>query len=163
MWPKESETSITDRKLIIKWHNEGKSYGEIAKLLGWSKSTVYYIVNKLKTTGILRNKVRSSQPKTLTKREENTVVREIKKNPRISGPKVATLVADSFKKQVHPELCRRILRENDFYGPIPQKKPFISKINKQKRLNFAKKYVNKDKNFWKRVIFSDESKFNIFG
>lgn len=40
---------------------------------------------------------------------------------------------------------------------------FISKINKQKRLNFAKKYVNKAEDFWKRVIFLDESKFNIFG
>lgn len=59
--------------------------------------------------------------------------------------------------------CRRILRENDFHGRIPRKKPFISKINKQKKLNFAKKYVNKDEDFWKRVIFSDESKFNIFG
>ena len=77
MCRKESETSITDRKLIIKWHNESKNYGEIAKLLGKSKSTVYYIKNQLKTTGILRNKVRSGRPKTLTKREENKIVREI--------------------------------------------------------------------------------------
>ena len=30
-------------------------------------------------------------------------------------------------------------------------------------LDFTKKYVNKDLDFWSKVLFSDESKFNIFG
>ena len=122
MCPKESETRITHRKLIIKWHNEGKSYREIAKLLGRSKSTVYYIVNKLKTTGIFRNKVRSGRPKMLTRRGRKIqLCVKSRRNPRISGPKLVTLVADSFKKQVPLEFCRRSLRENNFHGRIPRK------------------------------------------
>ena len=30
-------------------------------------------------------------------------------------------------------------------------------------MTFAKTYINKDNSFWDKVIFSDESKFNIFG
>lgn len=30
-------------------------------------------------------------------------------------------------------------------------------MNREKRLNFAKTYLNKPIEFWKRVIFSDES------
>ena len=41
--------------------------------------------------------------------------------------------------------------------------PFISKVNKVKRLNFAKEYLEKDFEFWKEVIFTDESIFNIWG
>jgi hypothetical protein len=43
------------------------------------------------------------------------------------------------------------------------KKPFISVINRKKRLEFSKMHLNKPKEFWYNVIWSDESKFNIFG
>ncbi|GFW26886.1 transposable element Tcb1 transposase [Trichonephila clavipes] len=44
-----------------------------------------------------------------------------------------------------------------------RKKPFISERNRRKRLDFAKSHVNLSDEFWNTVIFSDESKFNIFG
>lgn len=47
--------------------------------------------------------------------------------------------------------------------PLEKKKTFISERNRLKRLDFAKAYVSKPPEFWKNVIFSDESKFNIFG
>ena len=70
------------------------------------------------------------------------------------------MVADMFRKEVHRELYRRILRNNDFHGRVPRKKPYINAVN---RLTFAKTYINKDNSFWDKVIFSDVSKFNIFG
>ncbi|GFY20875.1 transposable element Tcb1 transposase [Trichonephila clavipes] len=42
-------------------------------------------------------------------------------------------------------------------------KPFISLQNQKERLEFAKTHKMKTDNFWKKVIFSDENKFNIFG
>ena len=39
----------------------------------------------------------------------------------------------------------------------------INAVDHKKRLTFAKTYIYKDNSFWNRVIFSDESKFNIFG
>ncbi|GFT83541.1 HTH_Tnp_Tc3_2 domain-containing protein [Trichonephila clavipes] len=46
---------------------------------------------------------------------------------------------------------------------IAVEKPFISLQNQKERLKFAKTHKMKTDNFWKKVIFSDESKFNIFG
>ncbi|KAK7605096.1 hypothetical protein V9T40_006954 [Parthenolecanium corni] len=45
----------------------------------------------------------------------------------------------------------------------PRKKPSISEVNCVKRLKFAKEYVNKPSSFWQTVIFSNKSKFNLFG
>lgn len=53
------------------------------------------------------------------------------------------------------------MKKIGFKSRYAVRKPFVSKINKQKRIAFAKKYHNKNFNFWKRVIFTDESKFNI--
>ena len=88
-------------------------------------------------------------------KEENILLREVKKNPFISAPELSRIAAAQFGKAVSAETCRRVLRRNNFNGRIPRKKPLISKINRRKRLNFALEYINKDESFWKQVIFSD--------
>ena len=47
--------------------------------------------------------------------------------------------------------------------PFEKKKPFINETKREKRLKFSKAYASKPMKFLKNVIFSDESKFNIFG
>ena len=56
----------------------------------------------------------------------------IKKNPTTSAPQLASMVVDMFDKEVHPELCRRILRNNDFHSRVPRKKPYINAVNHKK-------------------------------
>ncbi|KAK2578078.1 hypothetical protein KPH14_001026 [Odynerus spinipes] len=144
MSPKTSETQMYERELILKYHKQGKSYREIAELIGRCLSTVPYIIKQSKTEHTVLNKHRTGRPKKLTQREEKMVVREIKKDPHISATKLTQMVAKDFNKNVHPELCRRILRNNNFHGRITRKKPFTSKKNQAKRLKFAKEYIDKD-------------------
>lgn len=49
------------------------------------------------------------------------MIGEIKKNPKISVTKLATIVKENFKKDVNPELYRRVLRENDFHARVPER------------------------------------------
>ncbi|GFW73744.1 transposable element Tcb2 transposase [Trichonephila clavipes] len=44
-----------------------------------------------------------------------------------------------------------------------RRKPFVSKVNRKTRIDFAKENEKQDRNFWNSVIFSDKSKFNIHG
>ena len=44
-----------------------------------------------------------------------------------------------------------------------KKKRSISKVIKTKRINYAEKYEINNIKFWKNVLFTDESKFEIFG
>ncbi|GFX00952.1 transposable element Tc1 transposase [Trichonephila clavipes] len=44
-----------------------------------------------------------------------------------------------------------------------RRKPFVSKVNRKKRIDSAKENEKQDSKFWNHVIFSDESKFNIHG
>ena len=36
-------------------------------------------------------------------------------------------------------------------------------MNQQNLLEFAKYYINRDFEFWRKVVFTDGSKYNIFG
>ena len=58
---------------------------------------------------------------------------------------------------VHPETVRSLLRSAGYNSQVPRKKPFISDVNKARRLELAKKHVNNCENFWKNLAFSYES------
>ena len=70
---------------------------------------------------------------------------------------------NNFAKSCNPETIRRVLRKAGYHGRNMRRKPFVSKVNRKKRIDFAKENVKQDRNFWNSVIFSDESKFNIHG
>ncbi|CAH2092058.1 unnamed protein product [Euphydryas editha] len=50
-----------------------------------------------------------------------------------------------------------------YHGSSARKKYWVSAKNRKIRLDFAKKYKNESIEFWQRVIFADESKYNISG
>lgn len=56
-----------------------------------------------------------------------------------------------------------MLHEAGYSSRVPRKKPYISKVNKTKRLNYTKEHRNKSNDFWNRVVFTDESKYNLYG
>ena len=64
-----------------------------------------------------------------------------------------------MQNKAHPKTIQRVLQ-----GKIQEQsnKKEAIQINKKKRLEFAKQYINVNPDFWNNVIFSDESKFNIY-
>ena len=66
------------------------------------------------------------------------------------------------EKFVLNETVRRVLRRHSYNERVARRKPLVSAINKEKRLNFAKKYILKPVEFWHNVIFCDENKYNVW-
>ena len=54
-------------------------------------------------------------------------------------------------------------RESGLHGRISAKKPLLKDTNNKKRLVWAKKHKQGTSDRWKSVLWSDESKFEIFG
>ncbi|GFW16847.1 transposable element Tc1 transposase [Trichonephila clavipes] len=93
----------------------------------------------------------------------NRVIHQVKIDPKISAPKIAASTSNALGRSVSAETVRRVLRKAGYNGRVARKKPLIGKRNRVKRLKFAKEHILKPRQFWNEVIFSDESKFNIFG
>ncbi|GFY40818.1 hypothetical protein TNIN_308861 [Trichonephila inaurata madagascariensis] len=85
------------------------------------------------------------------KLSDRAIVRKVKKNPKISAPKLADQLATASGKKVHLETVRRILRSGGYNGRVSSRKPFIS-VNQQKRLDFASPHVDKDFDFWNTAV-----------
>ncbi|GFW29167.1 transposable element Tc1 transposase [Trichonephila clavipes] len=118
------ETTIEERKLVIKLSNEGKSQLNIAKVVGRSVNCLQKILQKFKKTGMLANNEGRGRKKIMNSITERRVIHQVKIDPKISAPKIAASTFNTLGRSVSAE--------------TPQQ-------------------------FWNDVIFSDESKFNIFG
>lgn len=157
------EISTDVRQLVVKYRNERKSFGEIAKLLNLSKSTVQTIFNNFENTNNFENKPRSGRPKKLSRRDVSFILKEVDNNPKVHATKLAQEVALRSNVIVHPRTVSRTLNNAGFNSRTPRKKPLISEKNRKLRLEFAEMYKDKGLDFWKQVLFTDESKYNIFG
>ena len=60
-------------------------------------------------------------------------------------------------------LSTQILFEIGFNGRVARKKSYVNKIDRSKRIAYAKVMMEKPFDYWKHVLWSDESKFNLFG
>lgn len=94
---------------------------------------------------------------------ERKIERMVKADPKLSAPKIAADIKANHGISLNPQTVRNFLHSKGYNGRTVKKKPYISKANVSKRLNYAKAYVLKTDNFWKNVLFLDESKFNVFG
>lgn len=153
---------MTVREHIIRLHGEGHSYSDLAKVFKRSRTTIASIVQRSQV-GRVRNANRTGRPPLLNDRERRKLLQNVSKHPRKSAPTLASELAVDSQKNIHPENVRRVLRNNGYHGRKPRRKPFISAVNEQKRLKFAREHQKKDEAFWERVLFTDESKFNIYG
>jgi len=96
-------------------------------------------------------------------RQKRSIIRKVVSNPRISAPKIAAEVNNEIGITTSNQTIRNILHEANFKSAYAKKKPFISKKNQKKRLQFARSYKDKDSSFWNSIIWSDESRFRVFG
>ena len=146
------------KKSIVRCRQLGDKVADIALRFNASKATVSLLYKRFLDEGSVKTKPRSGRPKKMTAADERLAVREVKKNPRVTA---ADLVRD-HQLPISPRSTRRMLAKHGLHGRRPCRKPLLSRKNRLKRLQFARRHRNWDQLQWGRVLWSDESKFNLF-
>lgn len=150
------------REKIIEKSRRGLSSIKIAQDLDLKPSTVRYNIMKFKKTGTVTNRERQGRPKKLTDKHKRLIVRKVKCEPRKTSTELALELEEESQVKVSPETIRRTLRASGLNGRVARKKPLLKPRHKKHRLKFAKEHQNKPPSFWKRVLWSDETKMNLF-
>ena len=57
----------------------------------------------------------------------------------------------------------RVLYRHNLKGHSARKKPLLQNRHKKARLQFATAHGDKDRTFWRNVLWSDETKIELFG
>jgi transposase len=133
---------------------------EITKLFDVSKSTINNISKKMGTN------VRKHKPgrkRSLSKKETKFLMKSFDSGIVQNSNEGVNLVKKNFDKNISGSLVRKVLNEGGFICYKKQKKPLLLEKHVVERLRFCKFHDLWDYFSWKKVIFSDESKFNLEG
>ena len=108
--------------------------------------------------GNVQNAKRSGRPPKTTPRDDRRLQKLIKDDRRASATKLARKWSETMKKTVSAKTAKRRLNSMGYHGRQALKKPYISAKNKKKRLEWAREMKDKGMVFWKKIVFTDESK-----
>ena len=155
------ELSLFQHGEIIGAWKCGGSIRKIAEKLNHTITTVQKVISTYRDHGYEKPPPRTGKIKKITDRDDRALRKIIKGNRKINIHEIKESFIESTSKEISENTLRRHLHEIGFYGRVGVRKPFISEANRKKRLNWAKeRQLWKDE--WDGVIWSDESKFELF-
>jgi transposase len=157
------QLSTEKRARIFTFLEEGYSSRFIATKENVHRSTVLRIHQRKEETGSFENKPKSGRPRVLSVHTERQILRLVASNQCSTAIDIQKQLQNFEKIKVSADTIRRTLRRNGLVSRIKKKKPYLRKMHRIRRLAFARKYQNWTLDDWKRVVWSDESKFMLFG
>ncbi len=152
------------RKKIISLHKKGEGYKKISKALLISQNTVAKVVQtfkKYETSTISQR--HPGRPRKLTPRQERLLMRRVEENQQASSLQLSKEVESQTGVTISLDTIQGTLQRNGMHGCRPRKKPLLKPRHKKARLEFARAHAVKDEEYWDSILWSDETKINVFG
>ena len=155
--------SDNKRSRIYALYKEGFSSRYIAKKENVSQPSVVRICNKVEATGSVKDLPKCGAPRIFTNRDERSIIRLLASGKCSNAVEIQKYLRIYENIVVSEDTVKRALRRNGLSSRVKRKKPFLNKRTRKERYKFAKKYKDWSVEDWRRVIWSDESKFKIYG
>lgn len=160
---KAKAITIQLQELVIREVQRGSSHRVVANQFGVSKAGVTGIMKRFQQRGAVVIKKSTGRPKKTTVKQDRILIKLSKEDPRKSAIQLLTELREKYQVNVSVDTVKRRLRSVGLYGRRPAKKPLISVKNRIARVQFANKHIKWTSKDWSKVLWSDESKFLLFG
>uniref|UniRef100_A0AAZ3S9L8 Transposase Tc1-like domain-containing protein n=1 Tax=Oncorhynchus tshawytscha TaxID=74940 RepID=A0AAZ3S9L8_ONCTS len=159
---KSKEISQGLRKIIVDLHKSGSSSGAIYKHLKVPRSSVQTIVCKYKHHGNIQPSYHSGRRRILSSRDEHSLVRKVQINPRTTAKDLVKMLEETGTN-LSISTAKQVLYQHNLKGRSSRKKPLLQNRHKKARQRFATAHGDKYCTFWRNVLWSDETKTELFG
>lgn len=143
--------------------NDGRSQRYIANVLGVSHSVVGRVVQRHRETGRFTRRLGQGRRRCTTAREDRAIGRRALQERQATARTLAghhTAVTDQI---ISAQTIRRRLREQNIRSRKPMKVPKMTAAHRANRMRFARAHVNWSMQRWRRILFTDESRFALEG
>ena len=97
----------------------------------------------------------------MSDRTARNLARKVQNNPRLTRSELQKDLQSSGTN-----VCKNtktVLRKRGFHSRSPRKTPILKEIHVKKRRNFAEEHLSKPSSFWDKILWSDETKIELFG
>ena len=143
-------------------YRQSQGYKSISRDLDVPVSTVRNVIKKFIAHGTVANLPGRGRKRKIDERLQRRIVRMVDKEPRSTSKQIhADLQTPGTTVSAHT--IRRHLNEMGCYGRRPRRTPLLTQRHKKARLEFAKTYLRKPKSFWENVMWTNETKVELFG
>ena len=162
----KKELSVEERAKIITLYTNSfpqKNMRTIAALTGHALSTICKTIQRFNKFNSYQSLPRSGRPRVLTESDRRYLKLCAVRNRRATLSHLTEDFNSIRKVSIINSAINRSLHSWGMVGRVACRKPLLSAKNIIKRLRFAKKHVKWSKNKWKKVLFTDVSKFDLFG
>ena len=155
------ELTDFERGMVIRLHKGNHGASEIARILEMRRETCRDIIKRFCEEGLTKPAPRSGRPPLLTEREERTLIRVTKDDRHDSLQQITDKFNDFGLTPISTSTARCVLHKHDYFGWVGTRKPFVSEVNRKKRLKWSRERLKWDEE-WNTVIWSDKSRFLLF-
>ncbi len=163
MAPHGKELSEDLKKRIVALQKDGVGYEKIAKTLKLSCSMVAKTIQVFNRTGSTQNRPRHGRPKKLSACAQRHIQRLCLGNRRMSADSIAAEVRGVGSQPFSAQAIGCTLHQIGLQGCRPRRKPLLKMMHKKARKQFAEDKQTKDMDSCNHVLWSDETKINLFG
>jgi hypothetical protein len=124
-----------------------------------SHQTVRYVWEKYQNSGEIGNQWSDhGRPTKLTIEMRNRILEYCIANRKAASREYIP----ALNLNVSSQLVRKVLIDNGYKACRAKKKILISEANKTKRVEFARDMLNNNREIFRDIVYSDESRFNLF-
>ncbi len=118
-------------------------------------------IQRFNRTGSTQNRPRHGRPKKLSAHAQRHIQRLCLGNRRMSAASIALEVAEVEGQLVSAQTIRHTLQQVSLHGRRSRRKPLLKLAHKKACKQFEDNLA-KSMNYWNHVLWSDESKVNLF-
>lgn len=146
---------------IIGMMKAGKGPTEIGRLLKISTNCASQTIKKYKLNGNVKDLKRSGRPRKTSVHCDRLIFKLARQDPRASAKKIAQNINPTLENQISSRTVNNRLLERDLISYAATKKPRLNRQDKINRLNFCNKILNFTQKELEKMVFSDESNYQV--
>ena len=147
------------RERAIGMANMGATQVHIAQTFGCNRMTVARLLQRFNQTGHTRDRPRSGRPR-ITTPGEDRYLRTLHLRNRFLT--VTSSAATALGRRISVFTVARRLRAAGIRPYRPFRGVTLTRLHRQNRLHWTRRVQRWRRQDWQRVLFSDESRFNLF-
>ena len=147
---------------IIGYCQGGATQKQAARRFGVSQGEISKLIRKWNQTGGVVDRRRSGRPRKTNQRQDRHLLRLARQNRFMSAMQLRNTWRQQLGYPISRETTNKRLLQAGYRARRPIRRPLLTQRHRAARLRWATYRQHWNARTWNRVLWSDESKFNLF-